>query len=92
MKVFRDFKSFNSYLGLPDPADTNIDIGYYSPETMRLQSEPVSVDFYRISIKINFRDKTNPNSQPVKTVSFLFDDRNPFFDILYLCGKSRIPI
>ena len=44
MRTFKDFKSFNQYLGLPAPLDNDIDIGYYDVPKMRLQSEPVSVD------------------------------------------------
>ncbi len=37
---------------------------------MLLKSEPVMVDFYRISIKINFVDKATPNSKPITAVFF----------------------
>ena len=64
MRTFKDFKSYNQYLGLSAPLDNNIDIGYYDVPKMRLQSEPVSIDFYRISIKSNFIDKTVSNYDP----------------------------
>lgn len=70
MKNFKDFTSFNEYIGLAKPLDNDIDIGYYHPTTMLLKSEPVSIDFYRISIKINFKDKLSPNSKPVTGVFF----------------------
>ena len=67
MTLFKDFESFNKYVGLAKPLDSNIDIGYYDVPKMRLKSEPVSIDFYRISIKSNFIDKSVPD----------FDPRNP---------------
>jgi AraC-like DNA-binding protein len=67
MTLFRDFGAFNKYIGVPQPLDNDIDIGYYDVSKMRLKSEPVSVDFYRISIKSNFIDKSAAN----------FDPRNP---------------
>jgi AraC family transcriptional activator of pobA len=70
MKIFKDFVSYNQYLGLPAPLDNDIDIGYYAPASMRLQSEPVMVDFYRISIKMGFKEKSVPNAKPVNAVFF----------------------
>lgn len=70
MTVFKDFESFNQYIGLPKPLDSDIDIGYYDAPNMLLKSDPVLVDFYRISIKINFIDKSTPNSKPITAVFF----------------------
>jgi len=70
MKIYKDFKTFNEYIGLPIPLDDDIDIGYYDPPNMLLQSEPIMVDFYRISFKINFVDKTTPHAKPVNAVFF----------------------
>jgi AraC family transcriptional activator of pobA len=70
MKIFKDLKTFNEYIGLPTPLDNDIDVGYYDPPNMLLQSEPVMVDFYRISFKANFVDKTTPNATPVNAVFF----------------------
>jgi AraC-like DNA-binding protein len=70
MREFKNFKSFNQYIGLPSPIDHDIDLGYYHPPTMRLISEPVKLDFYRISFKSNFIDKTKPNAQPLNAVFF----------------------
>ena len=70
MKNFKDFASFNNYIGLPKPLDDDIDIGYYNPPTMLLKSEPVEIDFYRISIKIGFKDNLDPNSKPITGVFF----------------------
>lgn len=86
MTLFKDIESFNRYLGLPKPLDSNIDIGYYDVPKMRLKSEPVSIDFYRISIKSNFIDKTvagfNPeNSLPVTALFFNSPDLSNGWDI-----------
>lgn len=70
MKLFKDFKAYNQYLGLAKPFDDDIDIGYYDPPNMLLKSEPVMIDFYRISFKINFVDKTAPNAKPITAVFF----------------------
>ena len=70
MIFFKNFESYNKYIGLPKPLDNDIDIGYYDPPNMLLKSEPVMVDFYRISIKINFTDKTVPGSTPINAVFF----------------------
>jgi hypothetical protein len=45
MRIFKDFESYNAYVGLPAPLDNNIDIGYYDDKKIRLQSDPVMVDF-----------------------------------------------
>lgn len=70
MIYLKDFIAFNKYIGLPIPLDNDIDIGYYDAPNMLLKSEPVMVDFYRISIKINFKDKSTPNSKPITAVFF----------------------
>lgn len=70
MRIFKDFKTFNKYIGLPNPLDNDIDVGYYDPPNMLLKSEPVMVDFYRVSFKTNFVDKTTPNAKPVNAVFF----------------------
>ncbi|MES2848763.1 MAG: helix-turn-helix domain-containing protein [Bacteroidota bacterium] len=64
MSFFKDFQSYNKYIGLPQPLDSDIDIGYYDVSKMRLKSDPVSVDFYRISIKSNFIDKSASDFDP----------------------------
>ena len=70
MKLFRDFKSYNGYIGLNKPLDNDIDVGYYDPPNMLLKSEAVMVDFYRISIKINFKSKITPTEKPINAVFF----------------------
>ncbi|KQT35643.1 hypothetical protein ASG22_01060 [Chryseobacterium sp. Leaf405] len=86
MKLYKDIASFNEYLGLPKPLDNDIDIGYYDISTMRLKSEPVSIDFYRIAIKSNFIDKSvsvyDPETtQPVTAVFFNSPDVSNGWDI-----------
>ena len=70
MKLFKDFKTFNEYVNLPKPLDNDIDVGYYDPPIMLSKSDPVMLDFYRISFKTNFVDKTIPNAKPVNAVFF----------------------
>lgn len=70
MKNFTDFKSYNEYLSLPKPLDNDIDVGYYDPPNMLSKSEPITVDFYRISIKINLVNKAIPKPEPITAVFF----------------------
>ncbi|MDH6251972.1 AraC family transcriptional activator of pobA [Chryseobacterium sp. H1D6B] len=70
MKIFKDFSTYNAYIGLCKPLDNDIDIGYYDAPNMLLKSAPVIVDFYRISIKINYADLSADNIKPVNAVFF----------------------
>ncbi|RZK38746.1 MAG: AraC family transcriptional regulator [Pedobacter sp.] len=70
MKIFKDFTSYNEYLGLDKPLDNNIDVGYYDPPNMLSKSEPISVDFYRISVKVSLINKTTPKRGPITAVFF----------------------
>lgn len=75
MKVFKNFSSYNDYVGLENPHDDNIDLGYYDLKNLRTHSEPVAVDFYRISIKSNYIDRSaidyDPeNPKPITVVFF----------------------
>lgn len=74
MELFKDIESYNEYIGLPKPLDRDIDIGYYDVPKMLLKSAPISIDFYRISIKSNFIDKTLPEFDPddAKPVTAVF--------------------
>ncbi|WP_316632592.1 helix-turn-helix domain-containing protein [uncultured Flavobacterium sp.] len=74
MIIFKDFESFNEYVGLKKPIDNNIDIGYYDSINMRSQSEPVKADFYRISIKIGYTDKSLPIPKPITAIFFSSPD------------------
>ena len=96
MKLFKDFTTYNEYLGVAKPLDNDIDIGYYDPANMLLKSEPVMVDFYRISFKINFTDKTTPNAKPITAVFFNSPemvggwDIEPTFSGMYLQLSKKI--
>lgn len=70
MKHFTDFKSYNEYLGLDKPLNNDIDVGFYDPPNMLSKSEAITVDFYRISIKINLVNKLSPKREPVTAVFF----------------------
>lgn len=70
MRIFKDFISYNEYLGLPKPLDNDIDVGYYDPPNMLSKSEAVAVDFYRISFKINLKNKNTPDKKPITAVFF----------------------
>ncbi|MEJ5145303.1 helix-turn-helix domain-containing protein [Sphingobacterium sp. MYb388] len=70
MEKFEDFSSYNQYLGLVAPFDNDIDVGYYSPKEMLLKSDPIIVDFYRISIKMGYSNKFDPNAIPLNAVFF----------------------
>ncbi len=83
MKLLKDFKAYNNYVGLPKPLDNNIDIGYY-PADVLLKSKPVLVDFYRISIKSNYIDKNSPNyPKPITAAFFSSPDKTLEWDIDY---------
>lgn len=70
MKVFKDFASYNQFMGMSEPLDEDIDVGYYDPPNIILGSDPVMVDFYRISIKIKFKRKAIPSAEPITAVFF----------------------
>jgi AraC family transcriptional activator of pobA len=50
--------------------DNDIDVGYYDPPKIIIDTIPVIVDFYRISIKIKYKRKSTPNLEPVSAVFF----------------------
>lgn len=54
MITLKKFKEHNDYVGLPDPKNEHIDVGLYDNSEMRMKSEPVKIDFYRISYKRNY--------------------------------------
>jgi|GEM_PF-374457 len=70
MKLFKDFISYNKYIGISAPLDNDIDVGYYDPPNMLLKSEEVAVDFYRIFFKINLKNKNTPDAKPITAVFF----------------------
>jgi len=81
MKILRDFKTFNEYIGLPIPLDNDIDVGYYDPPNMLLKSDAITVEFYRISFKANFVDKMTPNAKPVNALFFISPGMSGGWDI-----------
>jgi AraC family transcriptional regulator, transcriptional activator of pobA len=70
MKTFTDFKSYNQFMGMEIPLDNDIDVGYYDPPKIILNSQPVVVDFYRISIKKKYKRKSTPDVAPVSAIFF----------------------
>lgn len=70
MIYLKDFISFNEYIGLAIPLNNDIDVGYYDPPNIVLKSDRVKVDFYRISIKINYRSKSTPDAKPTSAIFF----------------------
>ena len=101
MNLFKDIESFNEYMGLPKPLDNDIDIGYYDVLKILLKSAPISIDFYRISIKSNFIDKTLPDFDPdhAKPVTAVFFnspevsggwDIAPTFNGIYLQFSKKL--
>ena len=70
MKIFKDFTSYNESLGIASPLDNDIDVGYYDPPGIVLGNEPVTVDFYRISIKINYKRRSTPLEEPKSAIFF----------------------
>lgn len=70
MRIFKDFASYNKYIGVAAPLDNDIDVGYYDAPNMLLKSEPAKVDYYRISLKINFTDKSVPQKGAFTAVFF----------------------
>lgn len=55
---------------MSEPLNEDIDVGYYDPPNIILGSDPVMVDFYRISIKIKFKRKATPFAEPITAVFF----------------------
>lgn len=74
MRTFSDFRPFNNYVGLVEPLDDQIDVGKYGKTTL-LDSEPIRIDFYRISFKTNYINTNSPeydptNPKPITAVFF----------------------
>ncbi|TRZ45110.1 helix-turn-helix domain-containing protein [Robertkochia solimangrovi] len=74
MNTFKDFISFNNYVGLAAPLNDHIDVGTY-PDKTRLKSEAVFIDFYRVSFKTNYINSDLPgydseNPKPITAVFF----------------------
>ncbi|MCR8667417.1 helix-turn-helix domain-containing protein [Aestuariibaculum sp. M13] len=74
MNTFKNFESFNEYIGLERPIDNNIDVGVY-PDKTKLKSESIYIDFYRVSFKTNYINPELPdydpeNPKPITAVFF----------------------
>jgi AraC family transcriptional activator of pobA len=70
MKTYKDFASYNEAIGIVPPLNNDIDVGYYEAPKIKIINEPVVVDFYRISIKINYRLKSSPEDEPKTAIFF----------------------
>ena len=98
MKIYKDFASYNKSLGIAPPLDDDIDVGYYDPPSLVLGTEPVKVDFYRISIKIKYKRKSTPEVEPISAVFFntpdlIIDagwDPEPTYTGMYLQLSKKI--
>ncbi|WP_234571150.1 helix-turn-helix domain-containing protein [Rhodohalobacter sp. 614A] len=65
MKTFTNFKDYNRYVGMPEPRNEHIDLGrYQDSDSPRLISEPVKIDYYRISYKRNYVNRAAPYYDP----------------------------
>lgn len=84
MKNFTDFKSFNQYFGTDAPLNDQIDVGAYGDDYL-MQSEAVSLDYHRFSLKQRLHFPKNHPLQNLnkKSVSALFysspKDINPWY-------------
>ncbi|WP_130736938.1 AraC family transcriptional regulator [Flavobacterium sp. J27] len=65
MRVFKNFTDFNSYFGTEAPRNEHIDVGNYGNQYL-MQSEEVSLDFHRISIKQRLHF---PKDHPLKKLN-----------------------
>lgn len=98
MKVFRDFVSYNEAMGIAAPLNNDIDVGYYDAPKIRLVKEPILIDFYRISIKINYKLKSTPFDAPKTAIFFNSPDvvmlpgweAEPTFTGMYLQLSKKV--
>jgi len=101
MKRFKDFSTYNKYVGLEPPLDGNIDLGYYDLKNIRTHSEPIAVEFYRISMKSNYIDRSaadyDPENPKPLTVVFFNSpglpqpwNSAPTFDGFYLQLSTKL--
>ncbi len=77
MITLRDFKQHNDYVGLPDPLNKDIDLGVYEESEIRLRSEPVMIDFYRISFKKNFDTDEKTETGTLPAAIFFYSPEHP---------------
>ncbi|WP_010518583.1 helix-turn-helix domain-containing protein [Croceivirga radicis] len=73
-KHFDKLTDFNTYLKLPKPLRSDIDVGEYGSQEMRLSSAAITTSFYRISLKYDFDEgdvlDNNPTDFKPKAVMF----------------------
>ncbi|MDX1585346.1 MAG: helix-turn-helix domain-containing protein [Balneolaceae bacterium] len=87
MKTFDNFRDYNRYVGMPEPKNKHIDLGTYSEaDAPLLKSEPVMIDYYRISFKSNYVNRAAPyynpeNPQPVSGLFFYSPNRPLEWDL-----------
>lgn len=78
--TFENFQEFNQYLGVAMPISEKIDFGiYHNGLDLKLKSEAINVDFYRISLKENFFHTNNQKQFQNKSVLF-FNSPNQNFE------------
>lgn len=77
MITLKDFKEHNQYVGLPDPLNNDIDLGIYEESEIRLKSEPVMIDFYRISFKRNFVSEAETEDEQPPSAIFFYSPKHP---------------
>ena len=98
MKIYKDFISYNEAIGLPAPLNNDIDVGEYDAPKIVLGIEPVVVDFYRISIKINYSLRSTPSEGPKTAIFFNSPDvvippgwdAEPTFTGMYLQLSKKV--
>lgn len=56
MITLKNFKEHNDYVGLPEPMNEHIDMGRYDDSDILQASDPVRINFYRISYKRNYAE------------------------------------
>lgn len=77
MRTLKNFNEHNRYVGLPDAANSDIDIGRYEESTIRLKSDPVRIDFYRISFKRNFVSEVFADDSRPPAAIFFYSPKHP---------------
>ncbi|MCU0351919.1 MAG: AraC family transcriptional regulator, partial [Flavobacterium sp.] len=82
--TYKNFETFNQYLGVEKPISDKIDFGIYHQEMpLKVKSDPIKVDFYRISLKENISIQSF-NQEEIHNKTLLFfnsPDQNFDWDI-----------
>lgn len=77
MITLKNFQEHNDYVGLPNPKNKDIDLGVYEESEIRLSSEPVMLDFYRISFKRNFVTDAEREDGSQPAAIFFYSPKHP---------------